>query len=100
MSRSLDAEIAELVFELRQAWFGRVEPPLSFGARFLVGFMGSAIVLIIMMYLILSSGEPDAQTAQLETVFIPLLSMLTALPILLAFLSRNLTDQRVICEHY
>ena len=72
--RSSDAEIAELIYELRQAWFGRVEPKLSAGTRAAVGFVGSFSVLTIMVYLTLITGGQDAQSSLFEALWIYILA--------------------------
>ncbi len=65
-------------------------PPLSSRTRFFVGFIGSAIVLAIMTYLILNSGSPEGNEAQVGRILDEILITLTVLPILLAvFISRS-----------
>ena len=84
-SRSSDAEIAELIYELRQAWFGRVEPKLSAGTRAVVGFAGSFSVLTIMVYLTLITGRQDAQASLFQALWAYILVLIFLLPSLLAF---------------
>ena len=84
-TRTTDAEIAELIHELRQAWFGRVEPRLSPWTRGPVAYFGSALVLLIITYFALNSGTSQSQATQVEAVFNQILLILLVLPALLAF---------------
>jgi hypothetical protein len=89
-SRTCDAEIAELIHELRQAWFGRVEPKLSTTVRWLVAFAGSFVTLMIMVYLTSSAGSSSAQSAQFQELWFYILLLILILALLLAsFISKS-----------